>query len=65
MRDIPGEGYDNLLQYSCLRISCTEEPGELTVHGITKESDTTEQLAHTRAPAHAYTQLQDIAYVTG
>ena len=33
----PREGNDNPLQYSCLRIPWTEEPGGLyTVHGIEK-----------------------------
>ena len=37
----PGEGNDNLLQYSCLEISWTEEPGGATIHGIVKEMDKT------------------------
>ena len=39
----PGEGNDNPLQYSCLRIPWTEEPGGLQSMGR-KESDKTEQL---------------------
>ena len=37
----PGEGNDNPLQYSCLRIPWTEEPGGLQSMGR-KESDKTE-----------------------
>ena len=38
----PGEGNGNPLQYFCMgKISWTEEPGGATVHGVTKESDTT------------------------
>ena len=37
----PGEGNGNLLQYSCLEISWTEEPGGATIHGIVKEMDKT------------------------
>ena len=29
----PGGGHGNLLQYSCWRISCTEEPGRLQAIG--------------------------------
>ena len=39
----PGEGNGNPLQYSCLRIPWTEEPGGLQSMGH-KESDTTQQL---------------------
>ena len=38
-----GEGSGNLLQYCCLGNSWKEEPGRL-VHGVAKESDTTERL---------------------
>ena len=31
-----GEGNGNLLQFLALRIPWTEEPGRLTVHGVTK-----------------------------
>ena len=33
----PGEGNGNPLQYSCLEIPCTEEPGRLQSIGITKK----------------------------
>ena len=37
----PGEGSDNLLQYSCLGNSCsTEEQAVYIFHGVAKESDT-------------------------
>ena len=37
----PGEGNDNLLQYSCLGLPCTEKPGGLQSWGH-KELDMTE-----------------------
>ena len=36
-----GEGYGNPLQYSCLGSSKDRGPWWATVHGVTKESDTT------------------------
>ena len=42
----PGEGNGNPLQYSCLRIPWTEEPGGLQSTG-SKELGMTEQLKHT------------------
>ena len=39
----PGVGNANLLQYLCWEIPWKEET-EVTVHGVTKELDTTEQL---------------------
>ena len=39
----PEAGNGNLLQYSCLENPWTEEPGGLTVHGATKESEVTKQ----------------------
>ena len=41
----PGEGNGNPLQYSCLEISWTDEPGGLPSLGSQKESDTTERLS--------------------
>ena len=42
----PGRGNGNPLQYSWLKkIPWTEEPSGLTVHGVTKELDMTEQLS--------------------
>ena len=38
----PGEGNGNPLQYSCLENPMDREAWWATVHGITKESDTTE-----------------------
>ena len=32
----PGEGNGNPLQYSCLEMPWTEEPGKLQYHGVTK-----------------------------
>ena len=40
----PGEGNDNPLQYSCLEKSMDRGAWQATVHGVTKESDTTEWL---------------------
>ena len=37
----PGEGNDNLLQYSCLGNSIDRAARWATVHGAAKESDTT------------------------
>ena len=37
----PGEGNGNLLQYSCLKIPWTGEPGGQTIHGDGKQSDMT------------------------
>ena len=41
----PGEGNGNPLQYSCLEISWTEEPGGLPYAGSQKELDTTDGLS--------------------
>ena len=41
---IPGEGNDNPLHYSCLENPMDRGAWWATVHGITKESDTTYQL---------------------
>ena len=38
----PGGGNDNQLQYSCLENSTGRGTGWATVHGVTKELDTTE-----------------------
>ena len=40
----PGEGNDNPLQYSCLEKSMDRGAWQATVHGVAKESDTTEWL---------------------
>ena len=40
----PGEGNGKLLQYSCLENSMDRGVWWATVHGITKESDMTQQL---------------------
>ena len=37
----PGEGTGNLLQYSCLGNTMGRGAWRATVHGVTKESDTT------------------------
>ena len=38
----PGEGNGNPLQYSCLGNPTDRGAWQTTVHGVTKESDTTE-----------------------
>ena len=38
----PGEGNDSLLQYSCLGDPMDREAWWATVHGVSKELDTTE-----------------------
>ena len=38
----PGEGHSNPLQHSCLENSVDRGPWWATVHGVNKESDTTE-----------------------
>ena len=40
-RRSPGEGNDNLLQYSCLGNPMDREAWRATVHGFANESDTT------------------------
>ena len=40
----PGGGSGNLLQYSCLENSTDRESWRATVHGVIKESNTTDQL---------------------
>ena len=57
---IIGEGIGNPLQYSCLENSMDRGAWWATVHGVTKESDTTEQLTHTHT--HTHTQEMVIAY---
>ena len=39
----PGEGNGSPLQYSCLGNPMDRGAWQATVHGVTKESDTTEQ----------------------
>ena len=52
---IPGIGNGNPLQYSCLQIPWTEEHGRLQFMGVTKESDTTEQLStHVHSFIHSW-----------
>ena len=44
----PREGHSNLLQYSCLENPMDRGAlADYIVHGVSKESDTTEQLTHT------------------
>ena len=45
----PGGGHDNPLQYSCLENAMDRGAWWATVHGVTEESDMTEQLeTHTQ-----------------
>ena len=50
----PREGNGNLLQYSCLKNAKDRRAWRATVPGITKESDTTEQLTHTHTHTHTH-----------
>ena len=43
----PGGGNDNPLQYSCLGNPMDRGGWQVTVHGVTKESDMTEATWHT------------------
>ena len=45
VRKIPGEGNGNPFQYSCLENPKDRAAWRATVHGVMKESDTTEQLS--------------------
>ena len=44
----PGEGNGNPLQYSCLGKPMDRGAWQATVHGVTKESDTTELLNNSK-----------------
>ena len=41
---MPGEGNDNPLQYSCLENPVDKGTWQVTIHGVSKESETTERL---------------------
>ena len=43
-KDLLGEGNGNPLQYSCLENPMDRGAWEATVHGVAKESDTTDRL---------------------
>ena len=47
LEDPPEEGNGNPLQYSCLENPMDKGAWRAIVHGVTKESDTTEQLIQT------------------
>ena len=54
----PGVGNGNPLQYSCLRNPMDRGVWRATVHGVTTESGTTEQLSactHTHTHTHTHT----------
>ena len=46
----PGEGNDNLLQYSCLGNPMDGGAWWATVHGVAKQSDMTQQLNNNNDP---------------
>ena len=48
----PGEGNGNPLQYSCLGNAMDGRIRQATVHGVTRESDTTEQLNNNSSNRH-------------
>ena len=51
----PGEESGNPLQYSCLGNRVDRGAWQATVHGVTKESDMTEQLkTHTHTHTHTH-----------
>ena len=53
----PGEGNGNLFQYSCLENPMDREAWLATVHGVTKELDTTEQLNNRNRNGDIYSCL--------
>ena len=58
----PEEGNGNPLQYSCLGNPMNRGTWRATVHGVTKESDTTKRLQHAAAAAkslQSYLTLRD------
>ena len=56
----PGEGDGNPLQYSCLENPIYREAWWATVHGVAKESDTTEATEH----AHRNLPNPDFRFLT-
>ena len=44
----PGEGNGNPLQYSCLENPTDRGTWQATIHGVSQQSDTTEQLSNSR-----------------
>ena len=44
----PGEGNGNPLQYSCLENPMDRGTWQATIHGVSRESDATEQLNYNR-----------------
>ena len=48
----PGEGNGNPLQYSCLENSMDRGAWWATVHGVTKESEMTNQLSNNKNTEH-------------
>ena len=48
-RSFPGEGNGNPVQYSCLENPMDRGAWSVTVHGVAKERDMTEQLNSTAA----------------
>jgi len=58
----PGEGNANPFQYSCLGNTINSGVWRATVCGITKESDTTEQITHTNTIS--YLKFSILGYFT-
>ena len=44
----PGEGYDNLLQYSCLQNPLDRGAWQATVHGVAKETGLSNKITTTK-----------------
>ena len=64
VRKIPGEGYGNSLQYSCLKDLVDRGAWQATVHGVTKELDTTEQLKQKPTSIATNSVESDVTWAT-
>ena len=63
VRKIPGGGHSNSLQYSCLRISWTEEPGGLQSIGLQRVGHNCSNLGLTHAYLLVYVVFLHFLYV--
>ena len=57
-----GEGNGNPLQYFCLENSVDRRAWQATVHGVAKESDTTEQHTHTHTQKKSF-RMTNVTYI--
>ena len=60
----PGEGNSNPLQYPCMENSMEKGAWQTTVHGFTKESDTTQQLNHHNSVYNCQEILSSILFLS-